>query len=127
MKSCLTIFFSIILLISIWWGYSSYQAHVDCEDCKKNLNKYYLHLRRNPWNSSNCYILDCFCNTKLVLRKVNSFRKILVAKDKVAITFLEKDIYEIGEYKTVYSGSADDIDWENVYKNIFKRRAQVQF
>ncbi len=123
MKSCLSISFLILfLLISVplsWWYYNDYTYRLDCEYCKKNLNKYYFHFDDWQFDNNNRYfVLDCFCDAKEVLKKINKFRKttMLTNKNKNSV-FMKDDFFESGS-KWQHPGSSDDLDWDNISFNV---------
>ncbi len=99
MKSCLTIFFLFFLIATLWWSYNSYSNHCDCEECKKNLTKYYLHFEGwEHWNkTTNYYLLECFCDKKAVLKKTNTMRKNIIFVTHRDVALLKDNFYESGE------------------------------
>ncbi len=119
MKSCLTIFFLFFLIATLWWSYNSYSNHSDCENCKKNLNKYYFHFDDWQYKNRNRYfVLDCFCDAKEVFKKINKFRKAtMLANKNKNIVFMKDDFLESGS-KWHHTGSSDELDWDNIEKNI---------
>ena len=116
MKSCLTTIFSIFLLIGIWWGYNAVIYHIDCEDCAKKTNNFYPHFKN--WDKTEYYTLDCFCDTKSVLKGINEIRKKIMALRKGNFALLKDDFEGSGKMgnRGGYSGSHDDVPWEEVRK-----------
>ena len=118
MKSCLSILFLFFLIVTLWWGYNSYSNHCNCEECKKNLDKYYFHFEN--WDGAKYYVLECFCDTKPVLQKMNSIRKKIMTLEKVNLALLIDDFYNSGikgEGRT-FSGGHDDVPWEDAQANL---------
>ena len=114
MKSCLLIMLLLIFIPLIWWGYRKYTTYLDCENCQKTLSKYYFHFKN--WDKTEYYILDCFCNRKTILKKVNNIRKEIMSAKKTDFTLLKDDFFasnEKGNWGS-YGGSHDDVPWEEV-------------
>ena len=122
MKSCLTIFFLFFLIATLWWSYNSYSNHCDCEECKKNLTKYYLHFEGwEHWNkTTNYYLLECFCDKKAVLKKTNTMRKNIIFVTHRDVALLKDNFYESGGkvLKGLYYGSKDEVPWNRVFANL---------
>ncbi len=121
-KSCLSILFLLIFIPTVWWSYSRYRANKDCENCQKSLTKYYLHFEGwEHWNKTvNYYLLECFCDKKVVLKKINTMRKNIVNIINKDVTFLMDDFYESegkGD-KGLYYGSKDEVQWDKVFANL---------
>jgi|GEM_PF-2796354 len=122
MKSCLSILLLLISIPIIWWGYSHYKSNEECESCQKNPIKYYLHFEGwEHWNKTiNYYLLECFCDKKLILKKINIVRKSIITTINKDVVFLKDDFYQSGgvETKGLYYGSRDEVPWDEVHANL---------
>ena len=118
MKSYLFVLFILILLPFSWWCYNSYIDCINCENCQKNPNKYYLHfVGWEHWNKTrNYYLLDCFCDKKIILKSINALRKNIAIIENKDVTFLKDDFHQSDGRgrKGRYYGSEDEISWEDV-------------
>jgi len=102
----------------VWWGYNTYKNGVECQECQKNLNKYYFHFKN--WDGAKYYVLECFCDTKPVLKKINSIRKKIMNAEKVNLGLLIDDFYNSGKKgdRGTFQGSHDDVPWKEVQANL---------
>ena len=117
MKSFLAVIFLFCLTTIIWLGYDSYQTCIDCEKCQKNLNKYYFYYEN--WDKKKYYILECFCDTKPTLQKMNNIRKRIMGTEKTNLALIIDDFYGSGKKgdRGVYGGGDDDVLWREVQEN----------